>query len=282
MAIWVVILGGLGQNISSYTADQTVVQRYMTTADSKQAARSIWLNALMAVPAGIIFFGLGTAFWMFYRSHPDKLDPTMSADRIMPLFISQELPIGLAGLVVAGIFAAAQSTVSTSMNSGATTIVTDFMRPFQAERSERFWLWSARIVTVLMGIAGTAVGLLFIDPAIKSLFDQFIAILGMFLGVLAGLFALGVTTRRANAKGSLIGALIAIGFMFCIVMAAKDISILGLDFRSVFDAAGTKIYLINGYLYAAFGIAICYVAGYLASLFFANPNRDLTGLTWYR
>ena len=282
MAIWVVILGGLGQNISSYTADQTVVQRYMTTVDQKQAARSIWLNAMMAVPAGIIFFGLGTAFWMFYRSHPDKLDPTMAADRIMPLFISQELPIGLAGLVVAGIFAAAQSTVSTSMNSGATTIVTDFMRPSQPERSERYWLWSARIVTVLMGIAGTAVGLLFIDPDIKSLFDQFIAILGMFLGVLAGLFALGVTTRRANAKGSLIGALIAIGFMFCIVMAAKNIILLGVDFRSIFDAAGTKIYLINGYLYAAFGITICYIAGYVASLFFANPNRDLEGLTWYR
>lgn len=133
-----------------------------------------------------------------------------------------------------------------------------------------------------MGIAGTAVGLLFIDPDIKSLFDQFIAILGMFLGVLAGLFALGVTTRRANAKGSLIGALIAIGFMFCIVMAAKNIILLGVDFRSIFDAAGTKIYLINGYLYAAFGITICYIAGYVASLFFANPNRDLEGLTWYR
>lgn len=282
MAIWVVILGGLGQNISSYTADQTVVQRYMTTVDQKQAARSIWLNALMAVPAGIIFFGLGTAFWMFYRSHPDKLDPTMAADRIMPLFISQELPIGLAGLVVAGIFAAAQSTVSTSMNSGATTIVTDFMRPFQGDRSERYWLWLARLVTVLMGIAGTAVGLLFIDPAIKSLFDQFIAILGMFLGVLAGLFALGVTTRRANAPGSLIGALVAIGFMFCIVMAAKDITLLGINFRGIFDAAGTKIYLINGYLYASLGITICYVVGYLASLFFPNPKHDLKGLTWYR
>ena len=93
MAIWVVIIGGMGQNLASYTADQAVVQRYMTTPDEKLAAKSIWLNGFMAVPASAIFFGMGTAFWMFYRSNPDKLDPTIAADRIMPLFISQELPL---------------------------------------------------------------------------------------------------------------------------------------------------------------------------------------------
>ena len=281
MAIWVVILGGLGQNLSSYTADQTVVQRYMTTPDRKRAAQSIWLNGLMAVPAALIFFGMGTAFWMFYHTHPDKLDPAMASDRILPLFISQELPIGLAGLVVAGIFAAAQSTVSTSMNSGATTIVTDFLRTAHSTHSDQFWLWIARIVTVLMGIAGTVVGLYFVDPDIKSLFDQFIAILGMFLGVLAGLFALGVTTRRANANGSLVGALLAITIMFSLVMAAKGYVIGGLNFRGIFDAWGLPLYRINGYLYALVGIVICYIAGYLASFAFPAKTKELTGLTWW-
>ncbi len=147
MAIWVVILGGFGQNIASYTADQAVVQRYMTTSNQALAGRSIWLNGLMAVPTALLFFGMGTAFWMFYRTHPEKLDPTIAADRILPLFISQELPIGLAGLVVAGIFAAAQSTVSTSMNSGATTIVTDFLRPFNACKPSGHYLfgWPERL-----------------------------------------------------------------------------------------------------------------------------------------
>ena len=281
MAIWVVILGGLGQNLSSYTADQTVVQRYMTTPDRKRAAQSIWLNGLMAVPAAFIFFGMGTAFWMFYHTHPDKLDPAMASDRILPLFISQELPIGLAGLVVAGIFAAAQSTVSTSMNSGATTIVTDFLRTDQSSQSDRFWLGIARIVTILMGIAGTVVGLYFVDPDIKSLFDEFIAILGMFLGVLAGLFALGVTTRRANALGSLVGALLAITIMFSLVMAAKGYVIGSINFQAVFDALGLPVYRINGYLYALVGIVICYLAGYLASLIFPAKKQDLNGLTWW-
>jgi SSS family transporter len=279
MAIWVVILGGLGQNLASYTADQAVVQRYMTTPDLRLAARSIWLNGLMAVPAAILFFGMGTAFWMFYRSHPDKLDPAIAADRIMPLFISQELPIGLAGLVVAGIFAAAQSTVSTSMNSGATTIVTDFMRPARICKTESGYLWLARLITLLMGVCGTAAGLLFINPDIKSLFDQFIGILGLFLGVLAGLFALGATTRRANGPGSLVGAVTAITVMVMIVFATKDQPIFGLDVRWLFDSLGCEIYRVSGYLYAFVGIAICYPVGYAASCLLPARPKPLEGLT---
>ncbi|MCH2183728.1 MAG: sodium:solute symporter [Mariniblastus sp.] len=279
MAIWVVVLGGLGQNVASYTADQAVVQRYMTTRTERQAARSIWLNGLLAVPAALIFFGMGTAFWMFYRTHPDRLDPTIATDRIMPLFISQELPIGLAGLVVAGIFAAAQSTVSTSMNSGATTIVTDFVKRLNLVRSDRASLWVARVLTLAMGVLGTWAGLLFVDPSIKSLFDQFIGILGMFLGVLAGLFALGATTRRANGVGSLIGALVAMAVMTSIVLAAQDQRVFGFSPRQMFDTIGWKLYLVNGYLYAAIGIVVCYGVGYLASTLLSSRVVDLAGLT---
>ncbi len=279
MAIWVVVLGGVGQNIASYTADQAVVQRYMTTTDEKAAARSIWLNGFMAIFATTIFFGLGTAFWMFYRTHPAQLDPTIASDRIMPLFISQQLPIGLAGLVVAGIFAAAQSTVSTSMNSGATTIVTDFLKPMKLFGSDAGYLWAARVITLLMGILGTFVGLWFIDPSIKSQFDLYIGILGMFLGVLAGLFALGAMTRRANPTGSLIGAFVAIGIMSIVVLAAKDISVIGYRFRAIFEAVGSDAYKVSGYLYAFIGIAICFVVGFVTSIVVGANRKSLEGLT---
>ena len=220
---------------------------------------------------------------MFYRSNPEKLDPTIASDRIMPHFISHELPAGLAGLVVAGIFAAAQSTVSTSMNSGATTMVTDFIRPLGISRSEKSSLIWARLATLVMGLLGTWIGLIFIDPQIKSLWDQFIGFLGMFLGVLAGLFALGATTRRANGKGSLMGALIAITLMMLIVLAANEKAILGVDIKALFDRMGIELYRINGYLYAIVGIVVCYVAGYIASFCFRSDSKSLAGLTlWDR
>lgn len=147
MAIWVVIIGAFGQNISSYTADQAVVQRYMTTPDTRRAAQSIWTNAFLSLFASFLFFGLGSALFAFYHSHPGKLDPTITTDQIFPLFIATEMPVGLAGLIVAGVFAAAQSTVSTSMNSTATAVVTDFFRPFNACKTEHGYLRAAQSLT---------------------------------------------------------------------------------------------------------------------------------------
>ena len=259
IALWVIVVGALAQNVSSYTADQAVVQRYMTTADQRLAARSIWTNAVLTIPATLLFFGIGTALFAFYQSNPEKLDPTITTDQIFPMFIAREMPIGLAGLIVAGVFAAAQSTVSTSMNSTSTTIVTDFLRPLKVCKSEHGYLNSARLCTFLIGVAGTLLGLVFVDPEIKSLFDAFIKVIGLFMGVLGGLFVLGALTRRANGPGALVGAVIGAVVMFSL----------------------WRFTPINGYLYTACGISTCVAVGYLTSLAFAQPSRNLAGLTIY-
>jgi len=128
LSLWVIVLGGLGQNFSSYTSDQAIVQRYMVTKDAKAARKSIWANGIIASIAALLFFGIGTGLYGYYQSNPERIDPTMKVDQIFPAFIANELPMGIAGLIVAGIFAAAQSTVSTSMNSISTTLVTDFLK----------------------------------------------------------------------------------------------------------------------------------------------------------
>ena len=259
VALWVIIVGAIAQNVSSYTADQAVVQRYMTTETQQLAARSIWTNALLTIPATLLFFGVGTALYAFYQSHPEKLDPSINTDQIFPLFIAREMPIGLAGLIVAGVFAAAQSTVSTSMNSTATTIVTDFLKPLNVFASDKGYLNAARLLTFLIGVVGTVIGVMFVDPDIKSLFDQFIKVIGLFMGVLGGLFVLGAMTTRASGSGALIGALIGAGVMFSM----------------------WKYTPINGYLYTAAGITTCFVVGYAISLMMPDQDRDLTGLTVY-
>lgn len=259
LAIWVIVIGGLGQNLSSYTADQAVVQRYMTTKDTKQAAKSIWTNGIMAIPGALLFFLIGTGLFAFYQSNPGKLDPTILNDQVFPMFIATELPAGVAGLIVAGIFAAAQSTVSTSMNSTATTVVTDFMRPFNALKTEAGYLNAARTLTLVMGVLGTLAGLLFISPDIRSLMSEYFKVIGMFMGALGGLFILGVMTKRANGMGALIGILLGVGVMI-VVWQFTD---------------------INGYLYATIGIASCLVLGYFASFVTADDEQELAGLTIY-
>jgi len=245
-AVWVVVLGGLGQQVSSYTADQAVVQRYMSTPDTRSAARAIWTNAVLVVPSSLLFFGIGTALYTFYKLHPGKLDPTINTDQIFPLFITTEVPAGVAGLVVAGIFAAAQSTVSTSMNSTATTVVTDFMRPFNILRSETAYLRAGQILTVALGAAGTLIGLFFVNPAITSLFDSFLTVIGLFMGVLGGIFLLGMLTKRANGVGALTGACVALGTLL-VIRANTD---------------------IHWMLYATIGIVVCFVVGMAVSVAF--------------
>lgn len=259
IAVWVIILGAIGQNLSSYTADQAVVQRYMTTPDAKLAARSIWTNAFLVLPASLLFFGLGTALFAYFHQNPGQLDPTRTTDQILPLFIATQMPVGIAGLIIAGIFAAAQSTVSTSMNSTATTVVTDFMRRFNVCKTDKGYFRAARALTVLIGVAGTLIGLIFVDPDIMSLFDEFLKVIGLFMGVLGGLFVLGVLTRRANGPGAFVGALVGAAMMFYLWKYTK----------------------VNGYIYTTMGIATCFFVGLLASFVISSKPKDITGLTIY-
>ncbi len=259
LSLWVIVLGGIGQNLSSYTADQAIVQRYMVTPDPAAAKKSIWANAIIAAPASVLFFCIGTGLYLFYQAHPGELNPTQQIDQIFPTFIVTQLPAGLAGLIIAGIFAAAQSTVSTSINSMATTLVTDFVRPFNLVKTEQGYMRVAQWLTFIVGVIGTLVGLVFIDPAIRSLMDTYFVVIGMFMGALGGLFVLGGVTRRANGTGAMVGLVVGVSIMVLC----------------------WKFNLANGYLYCTIGIVSCVVFGYLVSLILPGSRKDLTGLTLY-
>jgi SSS family transporter len=257
-AFWVVLLGGLGQQIVPYSADQAVIQRYMSVSNIQRSRKSIWTNAVITFPASILFFGVGTALFVFYSHFPAKLDPTYQNDAIFALFIARELPVGISGLVVAGIFAAAQSTISTSMNSVSTIAVTDFFRRFSLLKSEKSYLRLAWGITFTAGVLGTFFALLMANADIKSLWDSFMRVLGIFGGVLCGLFFLGIFTKRANGKGAFIGAIIGIGIVVAI-RYTSDISFV---------------------LYALIGIVVSFIVGYLASLFFKD-DKDIIAHTIY-
>lgn len=258
-AVWVVVLGGLAQALVPYSSDMAVVQRYMAVSDMERARRAIWTNAIAVVPASVLFFSVGTALFVFYSTHPGRLDPALKTDAIFPLFISRELPVGLAGLVVAGVFAAAQSTISTSMNSMSTAVVTDFVRPFAAGLQERHYLWLGRVLTVVFGSLGVWLAMLFASADIKSLWDQFMTILGLLGGAMCGVFCLGIFTTRAHAAGAMVGAVVGAA-----VLAAVQ--------------QFTNTHLL---LYAAVGVGASFASGYLASLVIPTAPQTLQGLTIY-
>lgn len=242
--LWVVAVGALLTNLVTYTSDQVVVQRYLTTATEGEARRSIYTNALMVIPASIIFFGVGTALWYFYRQHPGNLDPNGRTDDVFPWFISQQLPAGLSGLVIAGLFAATMSTISSSMNSIATVVTTDFYKTFYKQASDRQCLGFARWFTVILGVLGCGIACYLVYLQNASIWDQYLKIIGLFGGCLAGMFTAGIFFPRINGRG---------------IFAGFVVSSIGLYFLQRSGA-------VNFFLYPLFAVAGCLLFGYVFSL----------------
>jgi SSS family transporter len=257
-ALWVVALGSLLSPLMSNTADQSVVQRYLVTRDEKGARRAAWASALLGIPTGFLFFLLGTSLFVFYevrRAAPP--DPSIEGSAILPFFIMQQLPAGVSGLVIAGIFAAAMSTLDNGMNAIATAVTTDFYRRKRPTAGDRRCLAVARIATFAAGAVAVGLAMVFCAAVVKSKLDLFFEILGLFGSTLAALFVLGIFTRRTSARGALVGA----GASAAVLCYVK---------------IGTNL---HGMLYAGTGLGVCIAVGYVASLILPRGRRDLVGLT---
>ena len=207
--LWVVIVGNFLTQLSTYTSDQVVVQRYLTTPTLQEAKRSIYTNALLVIPATLIFFGVGSALWVFFRYHPELLNPHGRTDNIFPWYISRQLPAGLAGLVIAGLFAATMSTISSSMNSIATVTTTDFYKYFKPESSDLQRFRFARWVTLGLGVFGILIAVWLVFLKNSSIWDQYLKLMGMFGGCLAGMFVGGIFFKSINSTGILLGLVVS-------------------------------------------------------------------------
>ena len=258
-AFWVILVGSMFVNLVSYTSDQTVVQRYMTTRDEAAARRAIWTNGLLAIPSTVLFFAIGTALFVFYRTTPERLDPTQPTDAIFPSFIVRNMPAGVAGLVIAGIFAAAQSTVSSSMNSITTTVMTDFYERLGGRANDRRSLTMARWLTAVTGIFATVAALVLAELNLQSLWDAYLNLVGLAGSGLAGLFALGIFTRRVHGIGAMAGAVTSAGVLYWMQQH-------------------TQIHFL---LNACVGFLTCAIVGWVASIVIPAPQRRLKGLTIY-
>lgn len=240
---WVVLFGGLFSQFATYGADQTMVQRYLTTPNMKAAKKSLWTNIILTIPATLLFFFMGTALYAFFKENPDHMNLTLkNGDSIFPWFIVNELPDGIVGILIAGIFAAAMSSVSSSINSAATAYSTDIHFRFKPGAKQQ-GLRIARISTVVIGVAGTLFALFMASWEIKSLWDVFNKVLGLIIGSLGGLFLLGILFRKAHSKG------VMIGFILSLLLQA-------------YIAIFTQIHLL---LYTATGVVACVGAGLLFS-----------------
>ena len=257
--VWGFIFLVLFDVVLTFPKDQVLMQRTLSTSSAKNAGRSIWAFAAIMIPGGFIFYTIGTALFVYYKANPERLNPLLAIDATFPLFIAAELPMGVTGLIIAGIFAAAMATLSSIMNSVATLASVDFYEKLVKQPDPKKSVLFAEGATVVAGLLGIGFALLLSRYDIHSLFDVSIELAGLLGGGFAGAYTLGMFTRRANSPG------VAIGVASSIVLTTYAWS----------------MKLVHPYFYLAISILLCIVIGYLASLLFPAPQRSLKGLTIY-
>ena len=213
---WVIILGGLANNLISYTSDQTVIQRYLTTPDEKSAGRGILVNGVMSVFVSIAFYMIGTGLYTFYKTHPAELDITMGqSDAIFPFFMMSQMPAGVAGALIAAIFAATMSTISSNINSVATAFSIDFWKRFRTSTTDSQLVVVARWASVVSGIVGLLLALFMATWDIQSFLDFFNEALGLLTSGLGGLFFIAVFMKRVKGYAALAGFVAGEVVVFC-------------------------------------------------------------------
>lgn len=213
LTLWGSLLGGMVLLLNQYGTDQAELQRFLTTSSVRRSQAAV-ISA--AVFAGIVGFGLfliGICLYVFYLNHPAKGAFDIPTDRVFPKFIVEELPRGLKGLVLAGVFAAGMSTISSILHSMTTVVMSDF---YERLRKVPASVGLARLTTIGFGICCTGVAL--VADRFGNLLVASTAVNNLFGGPLVGVFLMGMLTRRATGSGVCLGALV--GFVAVSLVAA--------------------------------------------------------------
>ena len=203
-SVFIILVGAGINTFSSYISSQDVVQRFTTTTDIKELRKMTFGNGFLSIGTTTVIYLIGTALFVFYHQNPQVLQ-TAHQDQIFASFIVYQLPIGISGILIAAIYAASQSTLSTGLNSVATSWVLDIQDSFNRQISEEKQTKIAKLVSLGVGIIAIIVSMILANGEIKSAYEWFNSFMGLVLGVLAGIFVLGVITKKATSIGAYAG-----------------------------------------------------------------------------
>jgi len=210
---WVVLIYSLFINLQNFGIDQNFVQRYMTTSSDKSAKGSTLFGSLLYLPVSLVFFYIGTALYSYYTAQPDLLPAELKADgagdKIFPFFIVNALPTGITGLLIAAIFAAGMSTVSTSLNSTATIILSDYYKKYiNKNADEKSSMRVLYISSIIIGALGVSIALSLVG--VESVLDAWWSLASIFSGGMLGLFLLAIMSKNVRNIDAAVGVIVGV------------------------------------------------------------------------
>jgi solute:Na+ symporter, SSS family len=262
--------------VQKYGTDQTMVQRYLTAKNDKEAKSAAFMGILLSIPVWALFMFIGTALFVFYQISPAKLPAEISADAVFPYFIMTELPIGVTGFVIAGLIAAAISSLDSDTNCLAAIGVEDYYQRFKPDCTDQQRLKAGRVLVAIIGIAAMGVAVLYVIWEGEGVLGIIFGLYAIFSAGIAGIFLLGLLSRRANKQGLYVGISTCILFTAYAVLTSTKI---GESSAFLLDL-GPYNFPHHKYMIGVYSHLIVFGVGYIASFFFKYEKAPLN-LTIY-
>jgi len=270
--IYLLFLVGLGNWLLEYSANQNVVQRYAASASAKQARIAMWVCTCFSVPTWAMFMFLGTSFYVYYQVFPDPdaaamLSGGAKSEGILPLFVTKQLPMGLTGLVIAGVLAAAMSSLSSSISSvSAVSLVDVYKRHIAPGRDDKHYVFVAKSVGGLMAVVMIIGAAVLYKADNPTLLDIATILTALTSGGLFGLYALGFFTRVGDDRSVIVAIIFTTSYTLYMTLVAMG-------------KIPESLSLNHNYYTGLFGHLTMFAIGYAVGSFWPGKRGNLENLT---
>lgn len=259
---WAGLLGGSFLTMASHGTDQLMVQRLLAARNLRASRVALLSSGVVILLQFTLFLLIGAGLFVFYGLHPQTFS---SADRIFPTFIVQQMPIGIAGLLLAAILAAAMSNLSAALNSLSSTTVVDFYMHFRPHANDRERMFISRASTVWWAIVLFAIAVYSVHTGGKGhVVETGLSIASIAYGCLLGVFLLGTLTRFVTQTGAILGMICGLAVNLALWLQPKAI---------VFKS-GFTIPKVAFTWYVLIGALVTFAIGSLASVIFRGQSTS--------
>jgi SSS family solute:Na+ symporter len=268
LTFWVMAINGVFYALQKYTTDQTIVQRYLTAKSDKDAKKAAYIGILTSVPVWAMFMLIGSLLYVFYHNGSAVLPEDITADQVFPYFMGTQLPVGVLGLVLSGLIAAAISTLDSDINCLAAIGVEDFYQRFNPNCTDKQRLKVGKMLVFVAAIAMMIVALLYVVWNGEGILGVVFELYAIFSAGLVGIFLLGLLSRKANWQGLYIGIGVCVAFTAYAVLTTTKIN------DSLILDLGKLNFPHHKYMLGVYSHLIVLIVGYVASLFFKTEKVD--------
>ncbi|MHC4478261.1 MAG: sodium:solute symporter family transporter [Planctomycetota bacterium] len=298
LGFWVMAINGIFYAIQKYGTDQTIIQRYLTAGSDKKAIKASLMGILLCVPVWTLFMFIGTMLWVYYQSVEIPAEVLEwigdKPERVFVYYVNSEFPIGIVGVVLAGLCAAALSSLDSDLNCLSAVVVEDYYGRFRKNRTDRQKLMCGRLVIAICGLYAILVASWYVRVQdAQSVLSIIFGLYAILSGGIAGLFVLAFFTKRTNLKGLYVGMIACILFSAWAVLTGEplvgDKSLIDLNmlFNNVFNSTAlgtdegqfTLNFPHHHYMIGVYSHIVLCIFGYVASFFF-KQDKDISGLTF--